>query len=126
METSKVCILVYKYTVLELIQYTKCKIIISTCKTDLLDSFEKRIKSRFNNSVVKAWKYMFVQKLLKSTASNVNYQAVNPFLYRELEGISLDELAEIVDCRSDGRIQYDGMLSGRYGYPTDLIAHVFC
>ena len=58
-------------------------------------------------------------------ASNVNYQAGYPFLYRELEGISLDELAEIVDCRSDWRIQYDGMLSGRYGYPSDFIAHVF-
>ena len=40
------------YTVLDLIQYTKCKIIISTCKTDLLDSFEKRIKSRFNKRKV--------------------------------------------------------------------------
>ena len=51
---------------------------------------------------------------------------VYPFLYRELEGISLDELAEIVDCPSDWRNHYDGMLSGRYGYPTDLIAHEFC
>ena len=40
------------YTILNEIQYTQCTIILSTCQIDLLDSFEKRIKSRFNNSVI--------------------------------------------------------------------------
>eukprot|EP00834_Sanchytrium_tribonematis_P002744 NODE_91_length_21557_cov_0.766660.p10 type:complete len:303 gc:universal NODE_91_length_21557_cov_0.766660:1789-2697(+) len=45
------------YTVLDQIQYSNCKIILSTCKTDLLDLFEKRIKSRFNNCVINLFEF---------------------------------------------------------------------
>eukprot|EP00835_Amoeboradix_gromovi_P004934 NODE_421_length_8910_cov_0.283623.p4 type:complete len:300 gc:universal NODE_421_length_8910_cov_0.283623:5472-6371(+) len=80
------------YTVLDQIQYTKCKIIISTCKTDILDSFEKRIKSRFNNSVINLF-----ELYSKKTGSELVYEMLISVKSNKAVLLRLQEVSAVID-----------------------------